>query len=214
LVALCVLPACNLVTSSDDEPATISLSRTALSLDAIGASEAIQAEVRSSGGDVLAGEPVQWGSSAPTVAEVSPAGVVTAVRNGTARITATSGRASATLDVTVEQIATTIEKVSGDGQSGAAGEPLPAALVVRAFDRLGNPAAGVPVEFDVVDGGGSATPVQVETGEDGRASSSWALGPVADQDQSLRAFLVFRVGEGVTFEAVAGPGAANRIVEV
>jgi hypothetical protein len=30
----------------------------------------------------------------------------------------------------------------------------------------------------------------------------------------VRAFLVFRVGEGVTFEAAAGPGAANRIIEV
>jgi uncharacterized protein YjdB len=66
------------------------------------------AELRSSAGAVLAGRPVDWSSSAPAIASVNSAGVVSAIAAGSATITATSdGRSgSASLTVIVAPVAT------------------------------------------------------------------------------------------------------------
>ena len=56
----------------------------------------------------MSGAPVTWASSAPSVASVSSAGLVTAVADGTATITATSGSAMGTVPVGVGQVAATV----------------------------------------------------------------------------------------------------------
>ena len=104
--------------------------------------------------------------------------------------------------------------MSGEGQLGDAGEPLSEPLVVRARDRLGNPAAAVPVEFEIVEGGGSVTPSQSQTDSEGRASATWTLGTLAGQEESVRSFLSFRVGEGVNFEATSVAGVPAGILIV
>ena len=65
----------------------------------------LTAIVRDQSGSPIAGAPVTWASSDQAVATVSSAGLVTAVANGTAVITATSGSASGTASVTVNQVA-------------------------------------------------------------------------------------------------------------
>ena len=95
-----------------------------------------------------------------------------------------------------------------------AGEPLPGSLVVYAHDRLGNPAIGVPVEFQIIEGGGSPTPAQTQTDVQGRASTTWTLGALAGEAQAVRSFLSFSVGQGVNFEATAVPGLPGGIVVV
>ena len=57
--------------------------------------------MRDASGAVVRGAAVRWVSSDPATATVSPAGLLTAVRPGTARITVSSGDQSATGVVTV-----------------------------------------------------------------------------------------------------------------
>ena len=205
---------CDLITGSAPEASTVVISPSGITFDAIGATATLSAEVRDQNDQILENEEVTWSSSDPNVATISPAGLVTAVRNGTAAITAAAGAASGSVNLSVTQLATMLEKVSGDGQLGPAGEPLPESLVVQVHDRLGNPAIGVPVEFQIIEGGGTPTPAQTETDVQGRASTTWTLGALAGEAQAVRSFLSFSVGQGVNFEATAVPGLPGEIVVV
>jgi hypothetical protein len=64
----------------------------------------LTATTRSASGEVLSDKKVAWSSDNQAVATVSPSGVVRGVSLGTAVITATSGEASATVNVTVEPV--------------------------------------------------------------------------------------------------------------
>jgi IPT/TIG domain len=70
-----------------------------------------------------------------------------------------------------------IVKASGDQQTGATSQALAAPLVVQVNDRNNQPVAGVAVGFAVQTGGGSVNPTSVTTGTNGRAQTSWTLGP-------------------------------------
>ena len=208
------LAGCGLITGNAPEASTIVISPSSITFDAIGATATLSAEVRDQNDQILENAVVTWSSSDPNVATISPAGLVTAVTNGTATITAAAGAASGSVNLSVTQLATMLEKVSGDGQLGPAGEPLPESLVVQIHDRLGNPAIGVPVEFQIIEGGGTPTPAQTQTDVQGRASTTWTLGAVAGEAQAVRSFLSFSVGQGVNFEATAVAGLPGGIVVV
>ena len=208
------LAGCDLITGNAPEASTIVISPSGITLDAIGATATLSAEVRDQNNQILGDAVVTWSSSDPNVATISPPGLVTAAGDGTVTITAAAGAASGSVNLSVTQLATMLEKVSGDGQLGPAGELLPQPLVVQAHDRLGNPAIGVPVEFQITEGGGSPAPAQTQTDVQGRASTTWTLGALAGEAQAVRGFLSFRVGEGVNFEATAVPGLPGEIVVV
>ena len=208
------LAGCDLITGNTPEASTIVISPSGITLDAIGATATLSAEVRDQNDRILANAVVTWSSSDPNVATISPAGLVTAIRNGPAAITAAAGAASGSVNLSVTQLASMLEKVSGDGQLGPAGELLPEPLVVHVLDRLGNPAIGVPVAFQIIEGGGSPTPAQTETDVQGRASTTWTLGALAGEAQAIRGFLSFSVGQGVNFAATAVPGLPAEIVVV
>ena len=208
------LAGCGLITGNEPEASTVVISPSGITFDAIGATTTLSAEVRDQNDQILGDAVVTWSSSNPNVATISPAGLVTAVTNGTATITAAAGAASGSVNLSVTQLASMLEKVSGDGQLGPAGEPLPESLTVQVHDRLGNPAIGVPVEFQIIEGGGTPTPAQTQTDVQGRASTTWTLGAVAGEAQAVRSFLSFSVGQGVNFEATAVPGLPGGIVVV
>ena len=63
--------------------------------------EQLTATVLDQNGAVMAGAAVTWVSSSSSVASVSSTGLVTAVADGTATVTATTGSASGTASVTV-----------------------------------------------------------------------------------------------------------------
>jgi len=68
----------------------------------------------------------------------------------------------------------------GGNQMGAVGTNLPIPLLALVTDTLGNPAPGVPVTFEVVQGGGAlggAPTVVKATDTEGRASAVLTLGP-------------------------------------
>jgi hypothetical protein len=72
----------------------------------------------------------------------------------------------------------TLRVLSGNGQFGTIGTALPNALTVGVADSYGNPVgAGASVSFAVTGGGGSVSPATVTTGTDGRASTTWTMGP-------------------------------------
>jgi alpha-tubulin suppressor-like RCC1 family protein len=69
-----------------------------------------------------------------------------------------------------------LEKTGGDGQSGTAGQPLPAPLAVRVRDAFGNPVSGAAVQWQVASGGGSVAPASSPTDANGMAQTQWTLG--------------------------------------
>ncbi len=99
-------------TAPTPPPANVGVATVTVSLSpaqiTVGATASATAELRSGAGAVLAGRPVEWSSSAPAVASVNSAGVVSAIAAGSATITATSeGRSgSASLAVIPAPVAT------------------------------------------------------------------------------------------------------------
>ena len=80
-----------------------------------------------------------------------------------------------------------LSRASGDDQMGAAGAALANAISVEARDADGVPMSGVVVRFTVTGGAGALSDSTVTTGGDGRAATTWILGPDADATQTLRA---------------------------
>ena len=89
-------------------PTTVTVSPATAELTALGATVQLSAQVLDQYGQVMAGAAVSWSSSAASVAAVDASGLVTAVANGTATITATAGSASGTATVTVAQQVSTV----------------------------------------------------------------------------------------------------------
>lgn len=70
-----------------------------------------------------------------------------------------------------------LAQISGAGQTGEVGAPLPIPLAVKITDKDGDPIAGVPVTFAVTRGGGSVSASTDTTDAEGLASTIWTMGP-------------------------------------
>jgi hypothetical protein len=90
--------------------------------------------------------------------------------------------------------------VSGDGQSGQAGNALNNKLRVQLVDGANTPVSGETIQFEVSSGGGSVQPVTISTDAQGFAEASWTLGK--QNSQKLVALAVGSVFT-VTFTATA-----------
>jgi hypothetical protein len=101
--------------------------------------------------------------------------------------------------------AATLAIVAGDAVTGSVATPTPnpPTLVVR--DAFDNPVAGVTVTFAVASGGGGVNPSSVVTGADGRASTTWTLGP-APGANTLSATAPGATPSPLTFTATALAG--------
>ena len=170
---------------SDPEPATIAISPAAAALTSIGETATFTATILDQNGRPLAGT-VTWSSSDASVFVVNPGGVVSAADNGSGTLTASFQSLSATAQVTVAQAVGGIAVVSGDGQEGDAGRALPEPVVVVVADAGGTVIEGAAATFAPAEGSGTADPSTVGTDADGRASTTWTLGPEAG-GQSLSA---------------------------
>ena len=83
-------------------PTTVVVSPAVVTLSDIGQTVQLSAEVRDQNGDVMrSGAAVRWVSMVPSVAEVSSSGLVVGVAPGRATISATSGNARGTSQITV-----------------------------------------------------------------------------------------------------------------
>ncbi len=163
----------------------------------------LSAAVLNQHGDTMLGQSITWASSNTAAARVSTSGLVTAVANGSATVTATSGGAHLDVAVTVAQVASSISKVGGDLQIGTVGQALAIPLTARVRDALGNAMAGVAVTFAVTSGGGTMAVATVNTNATGDAASTWTVGTsvVASNAASASAG---GLTTGFTASAVAG----------
>jgi hypothetical protein len=191
-------------------PTTISVQPTEVTLDAVGATEQLTATVKDQNGRTMTGAAVTWVSSALGVATVAGDGLVTALGEGTAEITASSGSATASVAVAVTQVPAAIVILAGNLQTGVAGHVLSDSLVVQVVDRLGTGISGQSVTFVVSEGGGSVSPLSGTTDVDGRLTVAWSLGTSEGAYEVTAA-----IGNGTlstVFSATITVGAPSQIV--
>ena len=127
---------------SPDPPraTTVTVAPEAAEMTALGDTVQLAATVRDQNGQAMSGVTVAWTSGDPSVATVQASGLVKAVANGTATVTAAAGSVSGTASVTVEQRLTEV-RVSPDADTLVAlGDTL--RLSAEAFDANGHPVAG------------------------------------------------------------------------
>ena len=115
---------------------------------------------------------------------------------------------SAAASITVERSSpepTTLTLISGDNQTGLAGDPLIEPFVVEVRDQYGDPMEGIAVSFAVsfavTAGGGSLSDTSVDTDANGIAQSSLTLG--IDAGTNTVEARVAGIGSVVMFTAVA-----------
>ncbi|CAN5830415.1 hypothetical protein BH23GEM8_BH23GEM8_07380 [soil metagenome] len=180
LLVLLLQLSCSDGTEASPVPATVQLSASTLSV-ADGESSRLIATVLDQSGAPLTSLPsgvtIDWSSSDPSIASVT-GGYVTGNRPGSAEITVSVGTASASASVTVTQVARSLERVLGDGQSGVAGEKLSDSLKVRVIDRHGDGVAGIAVAWEVSTGDGGLEGVTTTSNSHGHARASWRLGGI------------------------------------
>src|SRR5258708_40346833 len=76
-------------------------------------------------------------------------------------------------------VASALNIVSGNNQSALIGLQLPSPLVVKATDAVGNPVAGILVDWSILSGGGLLGAATTTTGADGTTQVLYTLGAVA-----------------------------------
>ena len=124
---------------------SVTITPASVTLTAVGATAQLDATVYDSGNKPILNATVNWMSSDPTVATVSAGGLVTAVTNGAARITASSGNNSANAAITVMQTAGRITVLPAAVTLMAVGET--AQLTASVSDNNDVPIADVEVEW-------------------------------------------------------------------
>lgn len=164
-------------------PATVEVAPTSVVFESLGDTETLAATVRSRDGAVLPNASVTWASSDPAVASVDT-GTVTALSNGETSVTATSGAASGSAAVRVEQVAARLNAVPQDVLLSAIGDT--ARLSGTPYDANDREVASATVEW---------------------GSSDSDVATVSDDG------LVTAVSNGTT-EIVAASGAARDTVAV
>jgi hypothetical protein len=190
-------------------PTTITLNTTSLSFNAVGETEQLTASAADQQGDPLEEATITWTSSDAAVASVSSTGLITAEGSGSAQVIATAGAANATAQVSVTQTPTRMNKISGDGQTGVAGEKLPLPLVIEVRDAQNNPVADASVAFENVLAGGRVEPGLVRTAANGQASADLVTGPVVGAPQGVTARIAATtITVSFTAATTAGPAAS------
>ena len=154
-------------------------------------------QVNDQNGDAFAGATVSFTTTGGTLSTAS----ATTGANGQASTSLTlpntageytvtasvSGLTDVTFTATasaVPLVATTLEIVSGDNQSGVVSTALANDLVVRVLDQNNNAFSGSTVTFSTT--GGTLSETSVVTGADGQASTSLTL-PAAEGDYTVTA---------------------------
>ena len=168
-------------------PTTVTLNTTSLAFDALGQSQQLTAAVSDQRGDLLDEATVTWSSGAAAVAMVSSTGLVTGQGSGSTQVTAAAGSATAVAQVSVTQTPTQLSKISGDGQTGVAGQMLDSPFIVEVRDAGNNPVSGATVVFEISRGRGRVDPPIVATSADGRASTRLTTGSVPGEPHEVAA---------------------------
>ena len=125
---------------------SIAVTPSSHTLATIGATVQLTATVRDQNNNPMSGQTVNWTSSNTTVATVGGSGLVTAVSNGTAQITARSGNASGTANITVaEPVPTRITIAPSSHTLEAIGATVQLSATVR--DQRNNVMSGQTITW-------------------------------------------------------------------
>ena len=192
---------------------TINVTPATAQLASIGATVQLTATVLDQRGQPMAGVSVTWGSSDPAVASVGSNGTVTAVANGPASITATSGSASGSANVTVAQQPVRIDVSPGTASLSSIGQTVQ--FTAEAFDANGHAVADASFTWSssntsvaTVDATGLATSTGIGSAE--IAAGAGGVRATADLmvtveavalDVSPSAHTMFSVGDTVRLSA-------------
>lgn len=146
------------------EPTTITLSTYRIVFTAVNDYVRIDATVLDQDSRIIADATVHWRSAANNVARVSDRGVVTASGNGTTQIDVSSGYATATATVSVEQVEDSIEIMPSSFTLEQVGQTARITAVVYDANTRIIPGAAVTwssshPEVATVDAGGLVTAV-------------------------------------------------------
>ena len=146
--------------------ATVRVTAAADTLVAIGDTVRLTAEALDANGHAVAGAGFAWASGDTLVATVDGTGLVTAVGDGSASVTATSGSAQGSATVTVSQAAATVRVTAAADTLVAIGDTV--RLTAEALDANGHAVAGAEFAWAsgdtlvvTVDGTGLVTAVGV-----------------------------------------------------
>ena len=127
---------------------TLAVTPASVQLSSLGETAQLSAEVRDQNGRAMPGAAVTWTSADPTVASVDASGLVTAVSNGTATVTAAAGSASGSAAVSVEQTVASVSVVP-DSAALLVGDTV--RLSAAAADALGGEVAGAAFAWSSTD---------------------------------------------------------------
>lgn len=126
--------------------ASVSVSAVSNTIASLGATQQFTALVKDANNQTLTTKPVTWSVDRPAVATVdSASGVVKAVTNGTALITATAGGQSGSLSLTVSQTVHSISISPAGATLNSLGATQPFTAVLT--DAGGNPVSGQTVTW-------------------------------------------------------------------
>lgn len=117
-------------------PSSVLVSPATLTLASLGDTVRLAAEVRDQSGNPMPTAAVTWSSGTSTVASVNAAGLVTAVANGSATITARAGSVAGTAVVMVQQAPATLEVTPDSLTLEAVGDT--ATIMARVTDANGH----------------------------------------------------------------------------
>jgi len=137
---------------SPSEPATVAsvvLTPTSSTLESVGSTVQMAASASDAAGATIPGKSFTWASLDEGVARVSSSGVVTAVANGTATITATSDGVSGSATVVVDQAVVSVVVSPEAATLTALGDAV--ALSAAALDGGGHPIADVGFTWSSAD---------------------------------------------------------------
>ena len=148
-----------------------------------------------------------WSGNAPSVFEIDPDGVATAVGNGQGTVTASFQGLSATASVTVEQAPAEVRAWSGADQRARRGRTLSEPVRVRVEDAGGSPVAGVTVTFAPATGHGTVEPSTAQSDPAGLAATTWTLGDTVGPQ-----VLTATVGDSVSAQIAATALAPDQTV--
>ncbi len=121
------------------------------------------------------GSPNQPSSTSSTTTTTS---TPTSSTTTTTTTTTTATTPTSSTTTTTSLVATTLSKISGDGQQGSVGQPLANPFVVEVQDQNGNPLQGTTVIFAVTAGGGTLSIITATTDANGQVQTTLTLGPM------------------------------------
>ena len=205
---------------------TINIAPPAAELSSFGETVELTATVLDQNGQAMAGASVSWASNDTAVATVTTAGVVTAVQNGSATVTATSGAASGTASVTVAQQPAQIDVSPAADTLFSVGDTV--RLAAEARDANGNAVPGLDFAWASADGAiatvdsaglvtatadGSVNITAEAGGASGAAAITVSQLPV-EMDVMPAATTLFSLGDTVRLVAAAFDANGNAVASI